>query len=93
MEIEGYTIDFNKDTNEYSIEVPNGTEKVNIKTSLEDTKAKVSGDGEVSISEGTNKLEVKVTAKMVMREFHIINVTVNELDPIEVTIIKRIYNS
>ena len=63
LEIEGYTIDFNKDTNEYSIEVPNGTEKVNIKTSLEDTKAKVSGDGEVSISEGTNKLEVKVTAE------------------------------
>ncbi len=32
LEIEGYTIDFNKDTNEYSIEVPNGTEKVSIKT-------------------------------------------------------------
>ena len=75
LEIEGYTIDFNKDTNEYSIEVPNGTEKVNIKTSLEDTKAKVSGDGEVSISEGTNKLEVKVTAENGDVKDYIIKVT------------------
>ena len=91
LEIEGYTIDFNKDTNEYSIEVPNGTEKVNIKTSLEDTKAKVSGDGEVSISEGTNKLEVKVTAENGNERVYIINVTVKELDPIEVTINKKKY--
>ena len=82
-------IDFNKDTNEYSIEVPNGTEKVNIKTSLEDTKAKVSGDGEVSVSEGTNKLEVKVTAENGNERVYIINVTVKELDPIEVTVDKK----
>lgn len=91
LEIEGYTIDFNKDTNEYSIEVPNGTEKVNIKTELEDSKAKVSGDGEVSVSEGTNKLEVKVTAENGNERVYIVNVTVKELDPIEVTVDNKKY--
>lgn len=91
LEIEGYTIDFNKDTTEYSIEVPNGTDKVNIKASVEDDTAKISGSGEIAVSEGANKLEVKVTAENGNEKVYIINVVVKELDPIEVTIDKRKY--
>lgn len=93
LEVEGYSLDkdFSKDKLEYNVEVPNGTEKVNIKGSLEDSTASISGNGEVSVSEGLNKLEVKVTAENGNVKTYIINVTVKELDPIEVTINKKKY--
>lgn len=86
LEVEGYSFDFNKETMEYSIEVPNNTEKVNIKAVKEDSGAKISGDGEVSVSEGTNKLEIKVTAENGNDRIYVINVVVKELDPINVKI-------
>lgn len=91
LEVEGYTIDFSKDTLEYSIEVPNGTEKINIKTELEDSSAGVSGDGEVSVSEGTNKIDIKVTAENGNERVYTINVVVKELDPIEVKVNNKTY--
>lgn len=91
LEVEGYTIDFSKDTLEYSIEVPNGTDKINIKTELEDSTARVSGDGEVNVSEGTNKIDIKVTAENGNERVYIINVTVKELDPIEVKVNNKTY--
>ena len=93
LEIDGYTLspNFTKDTKEYSVEVPNGTEKVNIKASTEDSTASVSGNGEVSVNEGINKIEVKVTAENGNTNIYIINVTVKELDPIEVTVDNKKY--
>lgn len=91
--IEGYDIapSFDKETKEYSVEVPNGTEKVNIKALKEDSSSSVSGDGEVSVTEGANKIEVKVTAENGNERVYVINVLVKELDPIEVTIDKKKY--
>lgn len=93
LEIEGYTLEpvFTKDTKEYSIEVANDVTKVNIKATSEDNSAKISGLGEIEVSEGTNKLEVKVTAENGNVNIYVINVTVKELDPIEVTIDKEKY--
>ncbi|MGM9882525.1 MAG: cadherin-like beta sandwich domain-containing protein [Bacilli bacterium] len=93
LEVEGYSISpvFEKDTKEYSLEVPNGTEKVKINASLEDTTAKVSGAGEISVSEGTNKIEIKVTAENGNEKIYVINITVKELDPIEVMIDNKKY--
>lgn len=93
LSVEGYDLNktFSKDTLEYELEVPNGTEKVNIKGELEDKTAEVKGFGEVEVSEGTNKLEVKVTAENGNEKTYIINVTVKELDPIEVTVGKEKY--
>lgn len=94
LEVEGYAIspEFNKDTLEYSVEVPNGTEIVNIVGSTEDSKASVSGTGEISVNEGTNKIEVKVTAENGNEKVYVINVTVKELDPIEVKVDGKKYN-
>jgi len=88
LEVEGYAIspEFNKDTVEYSLEVPNGTENVKINATLEDSKASVSGTGEIEVNEGTNKIEVKVTAENGNEKVYVINVTVKELDPIEVKV-------
>lgn len=93
LSVEGYSLNknFSKDTLEYSLEVPNGTEKVNIKAELEDKTAEVKGLGEIKVSEGSNKLEVKVTAENGNVKTYIINVTVKELDPIEVTVGKDKY--
>lgn len=86
--IDGYDIspNFSKDVKEYNVEVPNGTDKINVNFSKEDSSATVSGAGEVSVSEGINKIEVKVTAENGNVNIYIINVIVKELDPIEVKI-------
>lgn len=93
LTIDGYDITpaFNKDTKEYTLEVPNDVTKVNIKATAEDSLAKVNGIGEVEVSEGTNKIEVKVTAENGNEKIYTITVTVKELDPIEVTIDKKKY--
>lgn len=91
--IDGFDItpSFDKEVSEYSIEVPNGTEKVTINAEKDNSYAKVSGDGEVSVTEGANKIEIKVTAENGNERVYVINVTVKELDPIEVTIDKKKY--
>ena len=91
--VEGYTIspEFSNDTKEYSVEVPNGTEKVVINATKEDNTASVSGTGDVSVNEGANRIEIKVTAENGNEKIYVINVTVKELDPIEVTVNERKY--
>ena len=91
LEMEGYDLSptFSKDTKEYNVEVPNDTEKVIITATKEDSGASVSGAGEVKVTEGLNKIEIKVTAENGNEKVYVINVTVKELDPIEVTIDKK----
>jgi len=94
LSIDGYSLtpNFNKNTLEYSIELPNGTEKIKINASKEDSKASIQGTGERSVSEGANKLEIKVTAQNGSVKTYIINATVKELDPIEIMIDEEKYN-
>ena len=94
LQIEGYSLspEFSNGVKEYSVEVPNGTEKVVINATKEDSTASVNGIGEISVIEGTNKIEVKVTAENGNVNTYIINVTVKELDPIEVTVDSKKYN-
>lgn len=88
LEVEGYNIspEFSNDVKEYNIEVPNGTTSVVINASKEDNSASVSGIGEISVNEGVNKIEVKVTAENGNVNIFVINITVKELDPIEVKV-------
>ena len=93
LTIEGYTLDkeFKKDETEYSIMVENDVNKIKINAQLDDSSATVTGIGEVEVKEEINKLEIKVTAENGNERIYIINVTVKELDPIEVTINKKKY--
>ena len=86
LSVGGYDISFDKDTLEYSIEVGNEVEKVKINAQTEDSKASVSGTGEREVSEGNNKLEVRVEAENGNVKTYVINVIVKELDPINVKI-------
>lgn len=91
--VENYNIspEFNKDTLEYSVEVPNGTESIKIIATKDDDSSSISGDSERSVNEGVNKIEVKVTAENGNERVYVINVTVKELDPIEVRIDDKKY--
>lgn len=88
LSVEGFKLDkeFNKDTTEYNVEVPSDTTKVTIKASATDDNATVSGAGEKEVSEGNNKLEVKVTAENGNVKTYIVNVKVKELNPVNVKI-------
>lgn len=53
----------NPDKEEWSAEVPNRVTSVEVYAEPVDNKAKVSGDGKVTLNEGNNKIGVKVTAE------------------------------
>lgn len=93
LTIEGYTLDkeFKKEETEYSIMVENDVNKIKINAQLDDSSAEVTGIGEVEVKEGINKLEIKVTAENGSTRIYTLNVTVKELNPIEVTINKKKY--
>ena len=93
LSIEGYELDktFDKEVLEYNIELPNGTEKININAKKENNNAKVNGSGEVSVNEGINKIEIKVTAENGNIRTYVLNVTVKELDPILVELNNKKY--
>ena len=93
LSIEGYQFKekFDKNTLEYTVDVPNGVEKVLVKATLEDNKSSIKGIGEQTVLEGENVLEVKVTAENGTEKIYKIKVNVLELDPIYVTIDNKKY--
>lgn len=88
LSVEGQTLspEFNKDTLEYSVELENDIEKINIIAKAEDSKSSISGGGEVTVEEGNNKIEIKVTAQNGNEKVYVINAKVKELDPINVKV-------
>ena len=93
IEIDGYEINpkFDKETQEYNLEVDNTVEKININVALEDETASVNGIGEHELTEGKNTIEIIVTAENGNERKYIVNVLVKELNPIEVKIDKKKY--
>lgn len=91
--IEGASLspEFNKDTLEYSIEFEPETTKMVINGAIEDRTASVTGLGEVQLSEGANRFEIKVTAQNGNVRTYIINATVKEYNPIQVTVGDKSY--
>lgn len=86
--VEGYEITpvFDKDKLEYELEVENDIEKVKVVASRADNAASVSGTGEINLLEGTNKVEVVVTAEKGNKKTYVINITRKELNPIHVNV-------
>ena len=86
LRVDGYEIspEFKKDVLEYSVEVPNDVELVNVIAALDDSSAHASGAGEISLSEGINKVIIVVTAEKGNKKEYVLNITRKELDPIYV---------
>lgn len=77
---------FNKNTLNYSVEVPNEVTKITISGSKEDSKSYVDGFKTYDLEEGLNKIAVKVTAQNGSSKTYTINVTRKELAPITVEV-------
>jgi len=84
--VEGYELDkeFNKDTLEYTVNVPTGTTSVKITATENDSKASVSGDGTIEVTEGLNTIPITVTAENGSEKTYTLTVNVEDLNPIEV---------
>ncbi|HJJ16608.1 MAG TPA: cadherin-like beta sandwich domain-containing protein [Bacilli bacterium] len=93
LKVENQTLtpEFNKDTLEYSLNLPSDTESINIIADKEDKKANIIGAGEVKVSEGINTLEIIVTAENGNKKTYVIKATVEEKDPIKVSLNKQTY--
>lgn len=86
LTIDGYSLDkdFDKDTLEYFVTVPSGTDKININAQLEDSSAKVSGTGEVTLNTGENKFSIEVTAENGTKKTYTLTVIVNEMIKVKI---------
>lgn len=96
--VEGYelTPDFNKETLEYKLTIPSDITKINILAEKNDSKASISGNGEKEVVEGNNRFEIVVTAQNGSERKYILDIEVEDLNPISVqlgdtnyTIVKR----
>ena len=85
LSIDGFDITpvFNKNTLEYSATLKPTTTSIKVNATLSDSKAKLSGVGEVEVKEGTNQINVVVTAENGTSKTYVINAVVPEKDPIE----------
>lgn len=93
LTVDGLQLDkkFDKETLEYSVTVPAETEKIKINAQFADSRAKVTGTGEVKVSAGLNTFNIVVTAENGSKKTYVLNATVLELEPIEVTVDKEKY--
>lgn len=82
---------FESGTTSYNVTVPKGTNKINIKAEVEDSKSSLSGTGEKNVTEGMNKFDVVVTAESGAQKTYTLNVEVEE-DPIIVNMNKQNYS-
>ena len=84
--IDGYEIipPFNKDITEYNVEVPDDVKSIRVSAKVSDNTASVKGIGAIDVSEGTNRINIVVTAQNGSTKTYYLNVTVKDLNPIEV---------
>ena len=88
LSVEGYTLspEFNKDTLEYTVELEASVEKIMVNAEKADSYASLSGGGEITVSEGDNRIEIKVTSETGSEKTYVINAVVKDSNPITTTI-------
>lgn len=80
------TPEFNSNTLEYSVIVPEGTKEITINATAQDRKTTITGTGTKEVTEGNNKFEIVARAQSGAEKTYIINVEVKDENPINVTI-------
>ena len=93
LSVEGYEIspEFNKEKNEYSVEVPHTVTEITIKASKADKYASLSGTGKFEVYEGSNSFDVVVTSETGVVNTYKVIVNVVDQNPINVTIDSKSY--
>lgn len=80
------TPEFNKDTMEYTVDVPATVNKVTIEAEKESSYATIEGTGEKEVDEGANTFEIKVTSETGVERIYKVTVNVKDENPINITI-------
>lgn len=82
LSVENYklTPEFDKQTQEYKIEENLNTNKIKINAVLDDSRAKVSGDGLVELKNGENRLRIDVTSERGSVRTYFINVNFGNVE-------------
>ena len=93
LSVLGYEISpaFNKDTQEYFVEVPLTQENVTIDAKTLGSKAQIQGTGNYDVKEGNNVFEIVVTAENGETKTYKLNVAVVDKNPIIATINQKQY--
>ena len=93
LSVLGYEISpaFNKDTQEYFVEVPLTQENVTIDAKTLGNKAQIQGTGNYEVKEGNNVFEIVVTAENGETKTYKLNVAVVDKNPIIATINQKQY--
>ena len=88
LSVKGYKLspEFNADTLEYSVDVPNTVNKVTIEGEKASSYASITGTGEFEVSEGANTFSVIVTSETGNAKEYKINVNVKDENPIKLNI-------
>lgn len=69
---------FSSDVTEYSVELASSVSSITVNASASDSKASVSGTGEISLNAGDNRIEITVTAENGNPKLYVINAYVDE---------------
>ena len=91
LKIEGYDIDFNKEKQEYSLDVDEDVTSINVTATANDSNANVIGTGNIKLTDGINNIKITVVAENGNERVYTITVNVKDTDPIKVKIGKKVY--
>lgn len=88
LSVEGYEISpaFDKDTLSYTVNVPEGTTSITVNALENDSKASVSGDGAITVTEGINNVNIVVRAENGSEKTYSLIVNVIDQNPINVEV-------
>lgn len=92
LSIEGYSIDFDKEKSEYSLDVDDDVTEIVVNAKASDEKASVIGTGNIKVTDGINNIKVTVVAENGNERVYTLLVNVKDIDPIKVKIGKKEYN-
>ena len=93
LSVEGFSLDkeFNKDTLDYTVDVPTGTTKVKVEAKVNDNTASLEGTGEIEVTEGLNTIPIIVTAQNGDQKTYTLIVNVEDQNPIKVELNDKEY--
>jgi len=93
LSVDGYELSpsFDKETLEYTVELDSTVESIKVNASAEDSTASLIGGGEISVVEGSNTIELVVTAQNGNTRTYKITANVKEINPINVEVNDKKY--
>ena len=93
LSVDGYELSplFDKEILEYTVDLDSTVESINVNASTEDSTANLIGGGEVSVVEGSNTIELVVTAQNGNTRTYKITANVKEVNPINVEVNNKKY--